>query len=373
MRGTSTAFQKAHAIRWSSSGSRASTRRRIRARPAVGEIAEPPFAHFCRLVLAAGRWRPLFVLLVPIHMNTPQRPKRRHHHVWQNYLRPWITDGGLFCLQDGRVFPSGTRVLAVQTDFYKLQRLTPQDLALLKMLFGQGQPLAVRTHGSLVGMLIAPFAIAEPLRGSPNWPVVEARLDEHASNVLEDYHASIESSFAPMLERVLAGDLEFYANDAECITFLNYLCTQYMRTSGIKERAIELSPAFERVWNVMIHITATNIGGSLYVERKRRKLVVVENRTHVPFVTGDQPAINLKGTRPVPTERLSIYYPISPTAALLMADVDEEPLFPASGLTAEQAMALNGMIVRAAHKQVFARSAACLEKYVDDSLADAYR
>jgi hypothetical protein len=90
-------------------------------------------------------------------MNAPQRPKRRHHHVWQNYLRPWTTDGGPFCLQDGRVFPSGTRVLAMQTDCYKLQRLTPQDLALLKMLFRRGRPSAVRTHGSLVGMPVAPL------------------------------------------------------------------------------------------------------------------------------------------------------------------------------------------------------------------------
>ncbi|PZA10764.1 hypothetical protein DNX69_15565 [Rhodopseudomonas palustris] len=298
-------------------------------------------------------------------MNANQRRKRRHHHVWQTYLRPWTTDRGLFCLQDGRVFPSGTRVLAVQTDFYKLQRLTPHDLTLLKLLFGQGHPAAVRTHASLVAGLIAPFESAERFRGSPNWSEIEAQLDEHASNVLEDYHASIESSFRPSLERALAGDLGFYADDDECITFLNYLCTQYLRTRGIKERVLELSPALERVWNVIIHIAATNVGASLYLERKRRKLVVVQNFSKVPFVVSDQPAINLKGRRPVPTDRLSIYYPISPTAALLMADVDEEPLFSATGLTAEQANELNHLVVRAAHLQVFARSASCLERYAD--------
>ena len=138
-----------------------------------------------------------------------------------------------------------------------------------------------------------------------------------------------------------------------------------MRTRGIKERTLQLSPFLERVWNVMIHITATNIGGSLYVERRRRKLVIVENRSEVPFVTGDQPAINLKGARPVPTDRLSIYYPIAPTAALLMADVDEDPLFPATGPTAKKATELNRMVVRAAHKQVFARSEACLARFVE--------
>jgi len=65
------------------------------------------------------------------------------------------------------------------------------------------------------------------------------------------------------------------------------------------------------------------------------------NRTEVPFITADQPAINLKGARPHPTEALSIYYPISPRLALLLADVDEEPLFATEGLTAAQASMLN--------------------------------
>jgi hypothetical protein len=62
-------------------------------------------------------------------MNAPQKPKRRHHHVWQNYFHPWTADGALYCLQDGRIFRTGTRVVAVQMDFYKLPRLTTQASA----------------------------------------------------------------------------------------------------------------------------------------------------------------------------------------------------------------------------------------------------
>lgn len=76
----------------------------------------------------------------------------------------------------------------------------------------------------------------------------------------------------------------------------------------------------------------------------------------MPFVTGDQPAINLKGTRPRPPESLSIYYPISPQLALLLADVSEEPLFPAEGLTTAQASMLNERLAEASYKQVFGQS-----------------
>jgi len=285
-------------------------------------------------------------------MSASQRRKRRHHHVWQYYLRPWTVDGALYCLQDGSIERRGTSAIAVEKDFYELHRLTAEDVALTKLLFGQGHPSAVRTHAHLLNSLMMPFQIAERMKDSPRREQIDAYLGGHASNVLEDYHASIEASFIPALESASKGDLSFYADDQRCIPFLNYLCTQYMRTKGIKERVLAASPALGRIWNIMIHMSATNIGASLYPERKRRALIVVNNRTDVPFITGDQPAINLKGTRPAPPDRLSIFYPIAPHAGLLMADVDEEPLFPAEGLTRGQAMTLNQMLFRASYKQV---------------------
>ena len=116
------------------------------------------------------------------------------------------------------------------------------------------------------------------------------------------------------------------------------------------------SADLSRVWNILIHMFASDIAASLFIERRRRKLTLVHNRTDVPFITGDQPAINLKGTRPRPPENLSIYYPISPQLALLLADADEEPLFPAEGLTAVQASMLNRRLFEACCKQVFAQS-----------------
>ncbi len=160
--------------------------------------------------------------------------------------------------------------------------------------------------------------------------------------------------------------ISFYYNDEQCIHFLHYLCTQYWRTKGIKDRVIELCNAdksadLSRMWNILIHMFAANTGASLFLERRQRKLVVVRNQTDVPFITGDQPAINLKGTGPRPPEDLSIYYPISPQLALLLADVDEEPPVPSEGITAAQAAALNGKLFEASYKQVFAQSEGALK------------
>jgi len=281
--------------------------------------------------------------------------------VWQKYLKSWTTDGAIWCLQNGRVFSTGTVNVAVEKDFYKLDKFTRDDITFLQMLFGKGHHLAVKNHANLLNRLMMPFQIAERMRGSQHYTQIIQRLDEYASNVLEDYHAGIEAWFIPSLENALNGDIGFYYDDARCISFLHYLCTQYMRTKGIKERTIELcntdkSADLSRVWNIMIHMAAYNIGASLFLERGRRKLVLIHNRTDVPFITGDQPAINLQGTRPKPPEKLSIYYPISPRLALLLAEVDETPLFAAEGLTAAQASLLNMRIFEACYQQAFARS-----------------
>ena len=71
-------------------------------------------------------------------MSAPQKPKRRHHHVWQRYLRPWTVGGTLYCLQDGRIFSTGTRTVAVEKDFYKLHQLTVEDVALISCSLVRG-------------------------------------------------------------------------------------------------------------------------------------------------------------------------------------------------------------------------------------------
>lgn len=294
-------------------------------------------------------------------MRSDQRPKRRHHHVWREYLRSWTVDGSIHCLQGGRIFRTGTRDVAVGKDFYKLRRPTAEDAAMLKTLFGNGHPAAVRTHAALLNRLALPFQLSDIVKEEDR-ATIDVALARFTSDVLEDYHAGVEASFLPLLARALRGDIGFYDDDKECIGFLHFLSTQYMRTRGIKERFIEVMPGLKGIWNVAALMSATNIGASLYAERKKRRLIFVANGTDTSFVTGDQPAINLKGARPHPPENLSVFYPISPKAALLLTDIGEGPMFPACGLTDDQARSLNERMREASHRQVFARCRSSLEK-----------
>ena len=227
---------------------------------------------------------------------------------------------------------------------------------------------AKRVRAALRGLL-APRAFVERYKNMFADPAaIDALLAEQETNALENYHMGIEQSFATMLRQLQAGDISFYSNDKDCIDFAHYIAIQYMRTKGIKVRMEEafkqhMNIDITRLWNIASVMQATNIGCSLFLGRKRQRLVLLKNGTAMPFVTGDQPIINLHGgNRPKPPTMLSMYYPLSPGMAMIWGDVDELVPYSSDTLTAEQVSYLNARIANEAHAQVFGHSATSLQR-----------
>jgi len=289
-------------------------------------------------------------------MTAPKNPKRNHHHVWQAYLKPWTTNKEIWCLSEGEVALKRTKFIAVDRDFYKLHQLTPTDLTLLKLFISQGNKYSQETNQQLLYLITSPYEVVKHI---PNLrPAAKIILEKYSFEVLEDYHSQIENSFAPLLEKARQGDLSFYT-DEKCISFINYICTQYMRTKGVKERTVKKlaeigAGDFSRIWNIMIHMFATNIGTGLYSERHKRILQLLENKSSVPFITGDQPIINLKSKNGQSPDQLSFYYPISPKLAIFLSDIDEPPMNPK--IDEYEATELNKKIKDASYLQVFGDS-----------------
>jgi hypothetical protein len=292
--------------------------------------------------------------------------KRRQHHVWQRYLKAWSTDGQLYCLMDDRIFPTGTTTIAIEQYFYKIGKLTATDIALIRFLVIDVEglhPLTRKNHEDFLKLVTAP-ALFEG-----NSSDLDDLIDTFRTNALEDYHAGIEASFLPLLDRALRKDISFCSDEESCITLFHFLATQHMRTKGAKVKVIETLKQkngldVSRIWGIMSHMFATNIGMTVYRERSKRKLVLVENTTDLAFITGDQPLINLHGGGEKSPATLSWYYPISPRFALLLTEVDEEPAFTTASLASAQVNDLNARMVAASHSQVFAQSRASLEPYI---------
>jgi hypothetical protein len=293
--------------------------------------------------------------------------KRRQHHVWQHYLKAWSTDGQLYCLMNGRIFPTGTMTIAVERYFYKIGKLTAADIALIRFLVIDVEglhPLTRKNHEDFLRMVTAPAMFEGQTMD------LDDLIDTFRTNALEDYHAAIEASFLPLLERALRKDISFYSDQQSCITLFHFLASQHMRTKGIKVKTIEILKRKDgldasRIWGILSHMFATNIGMGVFLQRETRELVLVENTTDLAFITGDQPLVNLNGGDGTKSPAmLSWYYPLSPRLALLLTEVGQEPTFTTASLTSAQVSDLNSKIVAASHSQVFAQSRESLEPYV---------
>ena len=234
-------------------------------------------------------------------MTLQPRRSRRHHHVWQHYLEPWTTDGAIWCRQDGgRIFRTGTRAVAVETDFHVLPELTPVDVQALAIWLSRLTPVVQEACAPVVNTLLLPVAVPHRLQGADAATRERARqfVERFRAEAVESFHTYVEGNAIPLLARARQGDLSFYGEDEGAARFLHFLALQFMRTKGPQQRARELGEdptGFDvaRVWSIVTPMFATAHGVVLFGERKRRTLSRVVNETGVPFITGDQPVVNL--------------------------------------------------------------------------------
>jgi hypothetical protein len=169
-----------------------------------------------------------------------------------------------------------------------------------------------------------------------------------------------------LLNAARLGDVSFYVDSSNAISFVHFLGMQYFRTVGMRERMIEqvrdpYGGEISRCWTILSLILGTTIGASLFVERKGRPLILLTNQTAVPFITGDQPIINIADDI---KNHLTIYYPISPTRALLLEEPGTDLGYRATIASEDKVNTLNAAIAAGRHRQIFADKPAPLEPYV---------
>ncbi|WP_199545406.1 DUF4238 domain-containing protein [Paraburkholderia kururiensis] len=265
-------------------------------------------------------------------------------------------DGKVLCQADGAQFATNSVNVAVDRDFYALGVWTPGDSQYARLLIEGIQSEASRASA---------LRFLRQMELPPKFEGLSAEIDEDISifrsNAIEDQHAAIERAFEPLLERMLRGDVSFYPDGAECIPFVHYLSVQNLRTKGVKERLNELNtkaglPDISRIWSFLALVFAQTTSAGLYVERRRRKLVLIRNTTNWPFVTGDQPVANLLAVNEGAPDKLAVYYPIAPRLALVLNEVDDDLPLRTETLTESQVRGLNAKIARGCHAQMFGDS-----------------
>jgi hypothetical protein len=293
--------------------------------------------------------------------------KRRHHYVWQKYLKPWEVGGQIWCRRADKSFPTSTVNIGQQRDFYRLKELTEEEIAFIrKVAIDPTTPNLRTANEEWIETFQLVFKIRRLLISQGMAPeVADELLDVPTNNLEEDLHEQIEAKAIDLIDQILRGDVSFYSQPQGRLDFSHFLAVQYMRTKRVqdsfcesfKQAPISGSIRLEHCWPAMRHIFATNMGFKLFAESTIFHMVLLRNTTPTPFITGDQPVLNTYAAGKLGkeiTQETEFYYPVAPSLAILVSKRPDYQLNREVSLKEEQVGILNRAIAETALEQVYA-------------------
>ncbi|WP_029201528.1 DUF4238 domain-containing protein [Oribacterium sp. NK2B42] len=299
-----------------------------------------------------------------------QKPelKNNQHYVFQSYLKAWTDDRNeLWECKRGRekIIRKGTKSTLSAFRTYELKDLNDDELQFWELcmdvfrLNDQNKQL-IRNH---INMYLTPFrgrkivdglkAINPIPKGHPDYQELERifgslelNLEEAIVNTDEDFFSDYENDGKKWFDRIMEGDLSFYYPESDGASspdyterndFITFICIQYFRTIEMrnvmteniqnmitnsinlkdyvfdrtKVRADHILPQYSWMFFIMISVGFTS---------RNAHLTVLHNKTSLPFITCDQPVINLKSEKGKELKEFVIFYPLSPDVAIIVND-----------------------------------------------------
>lgn len=265
------------------------------------------------------------------------------HYVWQHYLRAWCAPKKIWCkrIDQPEPFSTSPRNVGAERFFYEFYELTPDDLAYIGSVIAQSNDEDLRKlNRGWIESFQMTFMIRRRLEDVEIEPESRLELEQALRDVEktmgESFHGGTEMRAGPLLDALRREDVSFYANQAAATTFIDYLSHQYFRTAKHRNSMLALPNPLPhdmgRTWPVEAFIYATNLACSFAQRWRDYRIVLLRNRSEIPFITGDQPLINLCGMQ---VEQVDLYYPLTPDLAMIFtadrshypgADLDLGPI-----------------------------------------------
>ncbi|MEK4034573.1 DUF4238 domain-containing protein [Methylocystis sp. IM2] len=235
--------------------------------------------------------------------------------------------GKLFCYRcrAKNLFETIAKSVASEKYFYETFELSPVDVDYLKGLIGKASHKGLQDiNRRFVQLFQLSFLMRERIKNSAISEQENEKLCEQLrvieKTVGESYHANIERNAQHILDSLRRGDDSFYSDSSQCSVFMYFLTNQYFRTPRMRalfESIPNPLPGLDlvRTGVVECHIYAANVGAGLFLERNNYGIIFLVNNGRVPFITGDQPVINMKTHKDTDVE---LFYPLSPKRAMLL-------------------------------------------------------
>jgi len=285
---------------------------------------------------------------------------KNQHYVWRHYLSPWTQNnssiGKISCLRNNRIFTTSLSNIACERYFYELKSLSKFEYEFL--------------HGMFVGK-----ATGVQADTNLHWLATFCFADEHIeekTQIFENHHSRVEKSAREHLDQLRKGDVSFWSNEKHREKFAFFLATQYFRTKWIKDGIAQVCAKVnimfpqcplrpDHLWLPFSLLSASNVSTNI-LHNKPILLFAQDNS----LIVGDQPAINVYATfddrQP---EKFELYYPITPTCALLLTEQDDYNNGQTIQLSPQDIAHYNKLQWNCSNDQVFAREESHLQRFIN--------
>jgi Protein of unknown function (DUF4238) len=264
--------------------------------------------------------------------------KKRHHYVWANYLARWGsgTKNVFYTTKNGKFAHDSVRAIVVDDYFYKVTTLTSKHVEVIRSFSRKSPDHLHQQHMSYLNDFLR-MQQAETIYSKSDIrnQQVERHLHAMKCNVLENLHASHEEMVLPVLAALADEKLDVLQDKQHMIDFMAFFGHQISRTKTFRDSAfavlsrsntleIEVADATEHAWWFLSYMIGMNLGFSLYIDRHNARHALLVNDTNVPFITSDQPVVNVHSciseTEFAAPKHADFYYPISPRVAYIICD-----------------------------------------------------
>ena len=267
--------------------------------------------------------------------------KKKHHHVWADYLRRWSHDGVKVYHTTSRrnIINESVRGVAMEQHFYRLTSLSDFDVSVILGLSAKADIELQKQHRSYLADFLQ-FQRTQQIYkiSGRSDATTDLAIEALESKLIENLHSSHEREVLPIMRALADGQLPVLYENKNILAFTTFLGHQITRTKNMKDKVFasyddsvpgmrEFSASMKNSWWFMSYMLGMNLGRELYLFRDRYTHTLLRNNSSVPFITSDQPVINVheavwRDESSAP-EFVDFYYPISPTFAYLIAESDK--------------------------------------------------
>ena len=252
---------------------------------------------------------------------------RNQHYVWRHYLKAWAKDNDLvWCLREGKLFPSNTRNIMAKRDFYKLERISRNAEEYFDCwITTQNSPNMQKIHRRYFNLFKNTASVANEIQQSDAATKDrKAQMQTLLIELEERVHGEIERSVQPLMADMQQGNFGFIRDAYHAYRFFTYLGVQEFRTQKAREivmdslKSLPSDLDFRCLHHIFGLCLGINVGYSLFLDRKRLKIHMLTPSSGT-FITGDQPIVNLDRHEKMDIDDIALYYPLGPYRAVLFS------------------------------------------------------